>query len=138
MVLADQFLERLTFDAEAMNRRLRQRITPWELFALLIAFFLTGAYIWVHVTLRFEPFDLVNYLNAGRGDFGYYYYAFWLVPLFTLLAKLPVMVVYGLWGVLNVLSILFAARVFGGRSALALIAFQTLYVVFILIWFFRR
>jgi hypothetical protein len=118
-------------DARGMDRRLRARLRPWELFGLALGLCLLGAFIWVHQELQIVPYDLGNYLAAGRGDFSYYYYAYWMVPLFSLLARLPMAVVYALWGGLNIGCLFFAGRVFGGRVALTLVGFQALYVVFI-------
>jgi hypothetical protein len=111
--------------------RLRARVSPGELFALGLNFSLIGVFLWAHSVLQFGPYDLLNYLGAGRGDFSYYYYGYWLVPLFRLLAELQPTWAYILWSLVNILGVFFAGRVFGGRTALAMLSFQMFYMVFI-------
>jgi len=47
-----------------------------------------------------------------------------------LLAKLPLLVGYILWGTFNIFGYFFAVRVFGGRSLAALLSFQLFYVLY--------
>jgi Glycosyltransferase family 87 len=115
----------LTFDRESIDARLSHRITLFEWLAtgmlLAAAFFLSIVRPW--------PYDFLNYLNVANGNFNHYYYAYWFVPIFQLLARMPVSASYFLWNLINIGSLLWAARVFGGRSILLLAAFQTFYIL---------
>jgi hypothetical protein len=121
----------LTRDPEQMNLRLRRRISPGELFALGLAFGMVGIFVWLPTVVRFNPyFDFNNYLKTARGDFSFYYYGYWLVPVFALLGKLPLVVSYVLWCTVNILAVFFAARVLGGSAPVAVLSYQLLYSLF--------
>jgi hypothetical protein len=51
--------------------------------------------------------------------------------LFWLWAKIPYWWGFALWGAMNILCLFFAARVFGGHSALPLLTFQFFYSLFL-------
>lgn len=120
------------FDAAAeMDARLRSRISAWELFALAFAFCSLGIFLWAHGQLNTVPFDYNNYLNTAKGNFLQFYYAEWVLPVFWLWARIPYWWGYSLWGILNILCLFFAARIFGGSSTLALLSFQMFYVLFL-------
>ncbi len=114
-------------NAQQMSKNLRQRLTRGEFFALALAFGMAGMFLWLSPNLIFFSHDFTNYLSTARGDFGNYYYGYWLVPLFALLAKLPFSASYWVWCGINILGIFFAARVFGGKAPLALASFQMFY-----------
>ncbi len=115
----------LTFDRESIRNRLSKRITAPEWFAtstlILAAFLLT--------ILRPWPYDFLNYLNVAKGNFEHYYYAYWFLPIFQLLARIPIQASYFLWNLINIGALLFAARVFGGKSFLLLTTFQAFYIL---------
>jgi hypothetical protein len=115
----------LTLDRESIDERLNRRISPLEWLATAM---LVGA-AFLFAILRPWPYDFLNYLNVTSGNFDHYYYAYWFVPIFQLLARLPLQASYFLWGVLNIGSLLYAGRVFGGRTILLLAAFQTFYIL---------
>lgn len=73
--------------------------------------------------------DLNNYLACGKGDCGEYYYGYWFLPVFSLLAELPENVTNILWGLLNITGVWFSARVFGGNKFIALISYPMLSVL---------
>jgi len=75
-------------------------------------------------------FDLKIYLKTSHGDFLGYYYAYWLLPFFALLDHLPFAISYLLWGVLIIVSIVFALRVFGGWSFAVLSSYQMFYLLY--------
>jgi hypothetical protein len=114
-----------------MNERLRQRLTLEELFALGVAFGMVGIFIWQQPNLSFAYIDFKIYLGTAFGRFSYqnlyFYYGYWLLPIFVLLAKLPLNVAYGLWCSINILGIFFAVRVFGGKPLVALLSYQMFY-----------
>jgi len=130
-MLAHHHLDRLATTGKEIGRRLRARISPWELFALALALSLLGGFVWTHLSLNILPNDFYVYLRTASGDFSGYYYAYWMLPVFALLALLPPLVAYAIWGVFNILCIFFATRIFGGRTSLNLLSFQMLYVAFI-------
>ncbi len=116
---------KLLFDRESIDERLSRRISPLEWLVtgiLLAAAFLLSI-------LRPWPYDFLNYLNSAFGNFDHYYYAYWFVPIFQFLARLPVSISYFLWSLVNIGALFYSARVFGGRSILLLAAFQTFYIL---------
>lgn len=130
-MFAHRNIDRLTANGNELSRRLRARITPWELFALVLALCLLGISVWIQAGFRIYPNDLYRYLMASGGDFTGFYYAYWILPLFALLAKLPPYAAYAIWGTISILCVFFAARLLAGRVPLALLSFQMLYVAFI-------
>lgn len=130
-MLAHRELDRLAVNGDEIARRLRARISPWELFALTLTLSLLGVFVWTHSSLSILPNDFYYYLQTTSGDFSGYYYAYWILPLFSLLALLPPLVAYAIWAATNILCVFFASRVFGGRTPLVLLSFQMLYVAFI-------
>ena len=130
-MLTHRLLDRLAADGEDISRRLRARISFWELFALILALALLAVSAHFQTVLGILPVDMRFFLNTSRGDFSDFYYAYWILPLFSLLALLPPMLAYAIWATVNILGVFFAARVFGGRVPLALLSFQMLYVIFV-------
>lgn len=121
----------LNFDPGSLNRRLSARPTRWESLALVFAVALTGAFIWLHSQTQLSPLDFSIYLLAARGEFAHFYYAFWLLPLFWALGGLPIFVAYALWNLLNIFGVFLAARIFGGRVALALFSFSMFSLLYV-------
>ncbi|MBW8010446.1 MAG: DUF2029 domain-containing protein [Chloroflexi bacterium] len=117
--------------ADSVDKRLTARLTKWELFALAFSASLVGFFIWVHAQLQMLPFDYTVYIDTADNIFQHYYYSTWILPIFWLLAKLPFAVGFALWNIINILSVFFAARVFGGRAAPALLSFQMFYCLFL-------
>lgn len=130
-MFAHRDLSQLIADGDEISRRLRARITPWEWFALILALSLLGVFVWTFANLEILPNDFYVYMQAASGNFSGYYYAYWLLPVFGLLAKLPPLLAFAIWGIVNILSVFFASRVFGGRTPLVVLSFQMLYVAFI-------
>jgi len=116
--------------AAAMDARLCARLSIWELFALALAFSAVGIFIWVEKSLGIEPYDYDVYIRTAEGDLCQFYYADWMLPIFWLWDQLPYWVGYALWAVLNILCVFFAARIFGGNGALALVTFQSFCALF--------
>src|ERR1041385_4594210 len=106
----------LPLDAEQTNQNLRQRITRGELFSLALAFGAAGAFLWLSPLISYTFFDFKIYLNTAHGIFTGYYYGYWLLPIFALLARLPLGWSYLLWCTLNIVGVFFAARRFGGGA----------------------
>lgn len=121
----------LTHDSQQMKERLRRRLTPGELFALALAFGMVGIFIRLQPNLSFAYLDFRIYLEAARGNFSYqglyYYYGYWMLPVFAVLSRLPLDLAYALWSILNILGVFFAVRVFGGKAFAALASYQMFY-----------
>lgn len=122
------FILPLTLDAARIDRRLKMPLTFWELFAVALDLAIVGLLVWMQPHAL--HYDLSNYLKTAQGDFSFYYYAYWLAPLFVALGNLPVTPVYLLWSAASVGAVWFAARVFGGRAGLVLISYQMLYLLY--------
>jgi hypothetical protein len=116
-------------DAQEINARLRQRLTRGEFFAFAMVFCAAGIFAWLSTleSYSFVKEDFYRYLNTAHGDFSFYYYGYWLLPIFAILAKLPTHISYILWCSLNILGVFFAARVFSGKVPLAILSYQMLY-----------
>jgi hypothetical protein len=119
----------LNRDAQQINLSLRRRITAGELFALALAFSAAGLFLLFSPNISYAFFDFKIYLNTAHGIFDGYYYAYWYLPIFALLARLPLAVSYVLWCSINILGIFFAIRVFGGKAIVALLSYQMFYTL---------
>jgi len=121
----------LTYDTQQIRKRVRQRLTLGELFALTLAFGMVGIFIWQKPNLSFAYFDFRIYLETAKGLFSYqgfyYYYGYWILPLFAVLSKLPLDLAYVIWSSANILGVFFAVRVFGGKALVAVISYQMFY-----------
>lgn len=110
--------------------RVRTRLSLAEVFALGVSISLALYYTYLASQNLYFPYDLQNYLKAGQGDPSFYYYGYWMLPLFSALATLPVSIQLPLFFSANILATWWAARVFGGRPALAVLNYQLLYGVY--------
>lgn len=100
---------------QTITWKIFQKIRLGEWVGLILAFTILIVFALYQSEIVY-PVDLVNYLNAARHTFqGYYYLPTWL-PLFGLLARLPLSAAWFIWGTLNVLGFWFAWRVFGGST----------------------
>jgi hypothetical protein len=116
---------------EEMDARLRARPGRGEWLALTVSLGILAIFLWLDGKAGYLPFDYGIYVKTAEGNLIQYYYADWLLPLFWLWSRLPSLWGYASWAVLNLLCICFAARVFGGRSSLALLTFQSFYLLFL-------
>ncbi|MDT8898541.1 glycosyltransferase family 87 protein [Thermanaerothrix sp. 4228-RoL] len=99
--------------AQMISQRLSQKIRLTEWLGVILAFAILAVFV-LHQSEAVYPVDLKNYLDAERHTLQrYYYLPIWL-PMFELLARLPLNVAWLIWGVLNILGFWFAWRVFGG------------------------
>jgi hypothetical protein len=121
----------LTVNPVTIDHRLRARLSPWELLALVLALCMGGIFAWVHVQSGGLPYDYDAYISAGQGNLLQHYYMDWILPLYWLFARLPMPWGYLLWIILGILCVFFAARVFGGNSVLAVLSYQMFYVMFL-------
>jgi len=111
-----------------MDARLRQKPTRGELIGFGIALGMLLGFLFVNPPSL--GYDLKNYLKTSHGDFSSYYYAYWLLPIFFLLGRLPFVLSYLLWGVLCIVSIIFALRIFGGWTFAVLSSYQLFYILY--------
>lgn len=119
----------LPLNVQQLNWNIRQRLTRGELFALALAFGAAGTFLWLSPQISYAFYDFKIYLNTAHGEFDGYYYAYWYLPIFALLAKLPLSLCYLLWSGINILGVFFAARVFAGKGIVALLSYQMLYTL---------
>lgn len=113
-----------------INRRLKRPLSLMEFFGVLLAL----AMIILYSGFKSYPNIFVDYdifIDTANNIFDYYYYAYWLLPVFELFSIIPTPVGILIWNTLNILGIWFAARVFGGRGGLTLITYQMLYVLYV-------
>jgi hypothetical protein len=121
-----------TLNPDDIEDRLRRKPGLIEAFALMLPIVLTLGFVYLNAQrgMPFAP-DFDIYMNATRGDFVGFYYAYWSLPIFQGLALLPgAHTAYIVWCIVNVLGVWFAARVFNGSASLALLSYQTLFVCF--------
>jgi hypothetical protein len=124
-------LQRLSTNAVKIDRRLKARLTRWELLALALALSMAGVFAWVHSQSHIVAYDYEAYTSAGQGDLLQHYYMDWILPLYWLFARLPMPWGYILWNFIGVLCVFVAARVFGGNSVLAVLSYQMFYVMYL-------
>ena len=127
MFLNKNSIEHL-FNKANIDTRLRQKPTRGEMIGIGLALGMLFGFLYVNPPSI--GFDLKNYIKTSNGDFSSYYYAYWLLPLFSLLGHLPFAFSYLLWGVLCIISIVFALRVFGGWSFAVLSSYQMFYLLY--------
>jgi hypothetical protein len=119
---------KLEIDPTLIDKRIFQKITLGEFFAL--SFTVGMVIVFIIINPDSLHYDLSNYLKTSNGDFSFYYYAYWFVPVFDLLGKIPVTISFIFWDVISIISVFVAVRVFGGRPTITLISYQMLYILF--------
>ncbi|MCC6803844.1 MAG: hypothetical protein IT319_13255, partial [Anaerolineae bacterium] len=120
------------FDSAGIEARLWHKPGLVEAFAVVFPLGLTLLFIYLNSNsgMPFAP-DFDVYIQAARGNFAGFYYTYWSLPIFQVLALLPgAHTAYLLWCILNVLGVWFAVRVFGGSAPLVLLSYQMLFVCF--------
>ena len=113
-----------------VRNRFYQKPSKSEIFSLGLVLGMVGIFIYLSPKIPYAFFDFRIYLNISTSGYGYYY-GYWLLPVFNLLEKLPILLSYVLWSSMNILGVFFASRVFGGKAPLALLSFQMLYSLII-------
>jgi hypothetical protein len=124
-------IHRLTGDPVLIRRRLLAPLGRFEFFALGMSVAWIGIALWIQGRIGFEPWDFTTYIQAGKGDLSLNYYAYWIMPLFQALTRIPAPFDFITWNLANILGIFTAARVFGGRAGTTLLTFQMLYILFL-------
>lgn len=113
----------------AVEQRIRHRLSPWELFSIALCICLVFIFSSYDKQGHFA-YDYYTYIQAGKGDLSHHYYAFWILPLYQLMATLPSEVGFTLWNLANIAGVFIAARIFGGRVPLVMLSYQMLFVLY--------
>jgi hypothetical protein len=118
------------FEADAIEKRLKERISLIEFGVIVFLIsWLLGLVILYNQGLNELWGDLNKYLACAKGQCEDFYYGYWILPIFSLLGKLPYQITYIIWGSINIAGIWFATRVFGGNKFIALISYPMLSVL---------
>jgi len=121
----------LEVNAKILWRNITRPLSRGDLFGLFLTMGVALMFAYQQsVGLYTYKFDFGNYLNSAHGDFSHYYYAYWLLPVFYMLDKLPFPLAYFIWNGLNILGVFFASRVFGGKALWVLTSYQMFYTIF--------
>lgn len=120
--------ELLTLDPEIIDQRLIKKISLVEFLAISFSISVLAGFILIKP--EHLLYDLSNYIKAANGDYSYYYYAYWFIPVLKLFARIPLLPGYFIWGLISIACVFFAARIFGGPPVLALISYQMCYTLF--------
>lgn len=131
-MLSTNFFDRFTSDPDEIDQRIRRPISLFELagLALTLVFPISVMLISSVDLGGQQAYDFQHYLNSAKGDFSFYYYAYWLIPVWEFLNLLPLWAAYTFWTIISVVCIFFASRLFGARAELVLICYQTLQVLY--------
>ncbi len=115
-----------------LKQRLLKRLSLGEFIALAICFiFPIGTIFLGYVNIGGQAaYDFQHYLNTANGDFSFYYYAYWFLPVWQFLSLLPLEVSYTLWTWFTTLAIFAASRVFGGNPTVNLITYTMLAILY--------
>jgi hypothetical protein len=129
-VLSDQFLIQDVFRLTPKNVNLRIRAKIQKAEVAGIGFALATLFWFIGMSGKFQTYyDLQNFLNVGIGDYSHYYYAYWAVPVFSLLAKLQYPYPFLIVGIANIIGTLFATRVWGGQIIPLLVSIHFIYII---------
>jgi len=113
-----------------LNSRINRALSRIEITLLVFNLGLVFIY-WLNWRKGNPGFpDLSTYLDAARGDFHGFYYAYWILPLFDLLKLLPTDIAIIIWSVLNLGGVFFATRIFGNHTGIVLSTYQLFYILF--------
>lgn len=115
------------FAMENIDHRIFKKPSAGEFAAIVFVLTISISFVVCHTG---DFVDFKAYLATTKGDFSQYFYGYWLLPFFQILSWLPFEASYILWIGLSVLGVWFAARVFNGNSALALLSYQMSSVLF--------
>lgn len=138
-----------------MERRIKRKPTLGEVFGVMFGVLLSIGLVVIRQQQGFDTIqgiDFGTFMNSVEGNYADFYYPNWSIALFWLIRLLyfPALM-YVVWNTLNLLGIAFAARVFDGKSLVALLSYQMLFslyfgqIVGVLVaglawywWFMRR
>jgi hypothetical protein len=108
---------------------------PFERYLNIFAVFFSFGFVLIMIiisqnNLFINPVDYEAYVNAIEGDFSGYYYPYWILALIFPFTKLPYIVGYALWAIINIFGLLYATKVFKGRIWLLILNYQFLWVLY--------
>jgi hypothetical protein len=122
---------------DQLRARLFSKLTLGEFAALSFNVLMLGIFIFLGTNSYNGFADYQVYLNAGIGqyitsvDFDRgYYYAYWILPLFSALNWVPYWLGIFIWGVINISGFWIGSRIFGNKSSIVLMTYQTLFALF--------
>lgn len=120
---------------ELPTQHIRARLTRpparGEFIALVIVAVLAVGFGVLEATGTPIAHDYELFYNTAERDYTYgFYYGPWILPLFSLLALLPLSVSFIVWNLLNIVMLWGALRVFGGNIPVALLSYQSFYCLF--------
>lgn len=115
------------FNAGDIDKRLRQRLSLFEFFALALC--VASVFVFVGAA---SGYDLHNYLRAGQGDTSFHFYASWILPVYRLLGLVDPKIAFVAWNLAGIAGVFIATRVFNAqpKTALALLTYQMLYTIY--------
>jgi hypothetical protein len=116
--------------AESMDKRLRAKLSLPEVFAVMIALSVALAFIYYHQRGWMDLIDFDAYLRGAQGDFRYFFYAYWFLPVVSFLSFLPFTISAVLWDVIGIFSLVIACRVFDAKPLPIILSYQVLYILF--------
>lgn len=122
-------IEKFTHDPKIIAERIKAPLTRAERFGLAIAIAVVIGMTLLSHQIGGLPVDYRIYILTAQGELTGYFYPYWLLPLFKLFSFLPPLLGYSLWGIMNILGVLFACRVFGGNTFFVLTSFQLFYTL---------
>ena len=115
-------------DPARMDLRIRKKLSLSECFGLAFSLAFVGVFVWlIHIQAGYPP-DFDYYLIGKTSPM--FYYGYWILPIFGGLKLLPFTVAYVIWCIINILSILFSVRIFGGKPILVLCSYQLLSILY--------
>ena len=106
-MLSTNFFDRFTSDPDEIDQRIRRPISLFELagLALTLVFPISVMLISSVDLGGQQAYDFQHYLNSAKGDFSFYYYAYWLIPVWEFLNLLPLWAAYTFWTIISVVCI---------------------------------
>lgn len=116
------FFQSFSLDKQHIAGRVRARISVWEFFAVLIAIAMVFIFVWLMRIGKGYPVDFQYYMEDETSPL--FFYGYWILPIFNVLKSLPFETAYVIWCLINIFSLLFAVRVFGGKPILVLLSYQ--------------
>jgi hypothetical protein len=117
---------------EAIYERLGKRPSLVEAAAVsaVLVFTLGLAYLTIVAGQNQSGTDFQVYLNAVHGNYLGFFYPPWLLFIIMPLSLLPFILALIIWNIANIIGVCYAARVFGGNLAIAVLSYQMLWVLF--------
>jgi len=117
-------------DPARIDSRLRARLSQGEFAGFALALCITLGFIYIDPKGQGLAQDLRHMTDTAHGIMFGYFYPYWFLPMWALVAQLPFPIAFFLTNFANLLGIWLACRVFNSNAAIALSSYQTLYVMY--------